>query len=80
FTGYYDDKEHATNHLRAVICDEGFQNFHSNEIKNILIFALNDWYNDVRNYESANNGYCSAKNEAALALKQQLDDFYNTFA
>lgn len=80
FEGYYDDKEQATNHLRVVICDEGFQNFHSKEISNILIFALSDWYDDIRNYESANNGYLSAKNEAALALKQQLDDFYMSFA
>lgn len=80
FVGYYDNKEGAINHLRRIIDDNEFQDSHAMVISNILIFALSDWYNDVRNYESANNGYFSAKNEAALALKQQLDDFYTSFA
>lgn len=80
FAGYYDNKEIAINHLRSIIDDNKFQDSHAMVISNIIFSALSDWYDDVRNYESNNKGYLSAKNEAALALKQQLDDFYTSFA
>ena len=80
FVGYHDNKEIAIYHLRRIINDDSLQDSYAAAINNIIFSALRDWYNEVSNYESNNKGYLSAKNEAALALKQQLDDFYTSFA
>ena len=78
-TGYYENKEQAINHLRRIINNDEFQDYHAKEISNILILSFNNWTNEIRNYESANNGYISAKNEASLTLKQQIDEFNTSF-
>jgi len=76
--GYYENRSKAENHLKEVIIDAIHQDY-AKKINDILISALNVWINDVRNYELANNGYISAKNEAALSLKQQIDAFNTSF-